>query len=271
MPMPPHLARPRGCVPAIRSFPLPFNFEPSTINRLFGFSPFNFELSTFNSFSLRPFSATLTRIPHSRRKTPRVSPFFASLTSFLQLTENTATLSPFAATLTDSVNHNPFVCHSYRKHRGWGLPPSSQVFSFCNLTTRHSLLSTISFVIRTSAERARNSRRICTSKTQDLKPFRIRTYEKTPGGPPSVTSSAQRPYSLARGGQQVIQQAFAAGRDNGPGAQALVHCLAHGGSHLEQIRHPQLSGRAHPEVPKVSVSLTNHKTKASKTCSRDSW
>ena len=122
-----------------------------------------------------------------------------------------------------------------------------------------------------SAERARNSRRMCTSKTQDLKPFRIRTYEKTPGGPPSVTSSAQRPYSLARGGQQVIQQAFAAGRDNGPGAQSLVHCLSHGGSHLEQIRHPQLSGRAHPEVPKVSVSLTNHKTKASKTCSRDSW
>ena len=141
--MPPQLARSRGCVPALRSFPLPFNFEPSTINRLFGFSPFNFELSTFNSFSLSPFPATLTRIPPACRKTFRVSPFFATLKSSLQLTENTATLSPFAATLTDFVNHNPFVCHSYRKHPGWGLHPSSQVFSFRNLTTRHPLESAL--------------------------------------------------------------------------------------------------------------------------------
>jgi hypothetical protein len=38
------------------------------------------------------------------------------------------------------------------------------------------------FIIRTSAKRACNSLRICTSKTQHLKPFRIRTYEKTGEG-----------------------------------------------------------------------------------------
>jgi Prolipoprotein diacylglyceryl transferase len=72
------------------------------------FFSFNFELlahsgvqgSTFNRFSTTPFLATLT--------------------TSLQRIENTATLSPFAATLTGHVNHNPFVCHSYKKHPGWG-------------------------------------------------------------------------------------------------------------------------------------------------------
>jgi DinB superfamily len=32
--------------------------------------------------------------------------------------------------------------------------------------------------------------------------------------------------------------------------QTLVHCLSHGGSLEEEFRHPQLSRRAHPEVPK---------------------
>jgi hypothetical protein len=54
-----------------------------------------------------------------------------------------------------------------------------------------------------------------------------------------------------------------------PAVHSLVHCYPHGGSHLEQFRHPQPSGRTHSAVPKFSVSLTNHKTKASKSCSRD--
>ena len=45
-------------------------------------------------------------------------------------------------------------------------------------------------IIRTYAKRARNSLRIRTSKTQDLKPFRIRTYEKTGEGDP-------RPFDIA--------------------------------------------------------------------------
>jgi len=60
-----------------------------------------------------------------------------------------ATLSPFPAALTDPVKHNPFVCHSYRKHPGWGSRPSSQIFSFRNPIICHSLLSTIPFTIRT--------------------------------------------------------------------------------------------------------------------------
>jgi hypothetical protein len=46
------------------------------------------------------------------------------------------------------------------------------------------------FIIRTCANRACNSLRICTSKTQDLKPFRIRTYEKTGEGDPQPCNTA---------------------------------------------------------------------------------
>jgi hypothetical protein len=79
-----------------------------------------FGSSNVDSPSLNPSPATLTRIHHSCRKTSRVTPLFATLTSHLQSTENKATLSPFPATLTYCVKHNPFVCHSYRKHPGWG-------------------------------------------------------------------------------------------------------------------------------------------------------
>jgi hypothetical protein len=118
--------------------------------------------------------------------TAAVSPFLATITSHLQLTENTATLSPAFATLTDRVRNNSFVCHSYKKHPGWGSHRSSQIFFFRNLTTRLSPLSAMSFVIRTYGKSASNSCRIRTSKTQDLKPFRMNTSEKTPRGvPPS--------------------------------------------------------------------------------------
>lgn len=80
---------------------------------------------------------------------PSLSPFPATLTRPLQLAENPATLSPFAATLTSSVKHNSFVCHSCRKHPGWGHIFQSKFVSFRNLTTHHSLLSAISFIIRT--------------------------------------------------------------------------------------------------------------------------
>lgn len=50
--------------------------------------------------------------------------------------------------------------------------------------------------------------------------------------------------------------------------QSLLHCLPHGGFHIEHVRYSHPSGWAR-SVPKVSVSLTNHKTKVSKTCSSD--
>jgi hypothetical protein len=156
--------------------------------------------SALSSPDVRPFNLKLPAAcpvnPERRRERNRrgnflsLSPFPATLTDDLQLTENATTLSPFAATLTSRVKHNPFVCHSYRKHPGWGYPLQFRFFSLRSLTALRSLLvypeasrrATISFAICTSAKRARNPRRIHTSKTQRLKPFRIRTYGKTRGG-----------------------------------------------------------------------------------------
>jgi hypothetical protein len=35
-------------------------------------------------------------------------------------TVNLLAVTPFPATLTSHVKDKPFVCHSYKKHRGWG-------------------------------------------------------------------------------------------------------------------------------------------------------
>jgi hypothetical protein len=156
------------------------------------FSPFDFELSTENLIS--------------------VSPFLATLTTSLQLTENTSTLSSAFATLTSHVNHKPFVCHSYKKHPGVGIPrgchpessegsaflcplsrlprqappakgdPSAASSLILPLAASHQPPVTNFFRIRTYTKSPDNSNRIRTSKTQDLKPFRIRTYKKTRGG-----------------------------------------------------------------------------------------
>jgi len=56
------------------------------------------------------------------------------------------------------------------------------------------------FKIRISAKCARNSCRICSSKTQDLKPFRIRIYEKKGRGahPSSLFGGTAKLFSIAR-------------------------------------------------------------------------
>ena len=56
--------------------------------------------------------------------------FLATLAVTSQRTENPATLSPLRAALTRRVNLNPFVCHSYKKHPGWGPPTSTLEFHF---------------------------------------------------------------------------------------------------------------------------------------------
>jgi hypothetical protein len=115
-----------------------------------------------------------------------LSPFLATLTGDSQLTENPATLSPVTATLTSRVKHKSFACHSYGKHGGshFSSPMSlgSLYFSWPALVTNHQSQFTKSFTIRTSAKRACNSRRIRTSKTLNLKLFRMNTYEKTGEG-----------------------------------------------------------------------------------------
>jgi len=198
-----------------------FNFRLSTacpehsrrVNSLFNSCPFNFEVSTVNCLPVSPFPATLAANSH--------------------LTENSATLSPVPATLTRRVNPNPFVCHSYRKP-GVGHIFQAKIFSFGNLTTNYSPLSTISFTFRTYEKRARNSRRIRTSKTQHLKPFRMNTYKKTGGGPlpgtlfslPHYIASSQTPKEapplqfannakLSLGGDTVSTEAVAARRHAG--------------------------------------------------------
>jgi hypothetical protein len=104
---------------------------------------------------------------------PLATPLFATLTASVQIPENTTTLSSVFATLTRPVKHKFFVCRSYKKHRGWG-------HTSCPLSL--IALPTIPFGMRTYAKRACKRFRIRTSKTQDLKPFRIRTYEKNPRG-----------------------------------------------------------------------------------------
>src|SRR5580658_9477371 len=76
-------------------------FTPARSGRYLPPDSFNFDPSIVNH-SLTPFPATLTDTPQSH--------------------ENKTTLSPAFATLTRFVNPNPFVCHSYKKHRGWGIP-----------------------------------------------------------------------------------------------------------------------------------------------------
>jgi hypothetical protein len=92
------------------------------------------EGSTVNCLSLSPVSATrsirlrmrlLSDQRESKDSSP-LSPFPATLTHNSQVAENTATLSPLPATLTGNVNHKSFVCHSYAKHPGWGVPLSAQ-------------------------------------------------------------------------------------------------------------------------------------------------
>jgi hypothetical protein len=74
------------------------------------------------------------RCPDAARTSRYVptSLLFATLTSSPQLSENTATLSPFPATLTRYVKPKSCVCHSYRKHRGWGMTllPSRSLFPY---------------------------------------------------------------------------------------------------------------------------------------------
>ena len=57
---------------------------------------------------------------HISLATIPVTPFPATLAYHSQLAENPATLSPLPATLTSYVKPNPCVCHSYKKHGGWG-------------------------------------------------------------------------------------------------------------------------------------------------------
>ena len=71
--------------------------------------------------------------------------------------------------------------------------PSSKSSLALPLVTSHQSQVTNSFIIRTYEKYASNPFRMRTSKTQDLKLFRMNTYRKTPGGYP-------RPFTQSRDG-----------------------------------------------------------------------
>jgi len=207
------------CFSPVPALPRPFHSNRCHPERSEGsaflFSPIRaLSVSAFTSPDARSFNSKLsTACPERSRRvnTPSLSPFPATLTDGSQLTENPATLSPVPATLTSRVKHNPFVCHSCKKHPGWGpaivnffvaqisdlavrqvtshKSPVTASALFLPPVTGHQSQVTKSFTIRTYEKHARNSRRIRTSKTQDLKLFRINTYKKTGRGPAPTQNS----------------------------------------------------------------------------------
>jgi len=146
------------------------------------------------------FSASDLATCHSSLATAPLTPFPATLSGKSQLIENPATLSRALATLTRHLHINPFVCHSYKKHRGshpssqrsfWSgssgpnflparhSPPATALVRPLPPVTSHQSRITNSFIIRTSIKPAHKLFRMNTSKTQHLKPFRMNTYKKT--------------------------------------------------------------------------------------------
>jgi hypothetical protein len=111
--------------------------------------------------------------------------------------------------------------------------PSGPSFAHTFLCQR--LLTTIPFRIRTCEKHA-------------CKPCRIRTYKKTPGGPPCRYFVPSAPVLPFKGRQQAIQPNFRGGPRQWTGREITGTLLVTRRSLEEEIRHPQLSGRALPEV-----------------------
>jgi hypothetical protein len=114
--------------PLPRRPPLPHGHPERSEGSAFLFSPIRaLRVPALSPFLFPAVGCELsTACPERSRRvnSPPLSPFPATLMSHLQIAENKTTLSSAAATLTRRVMHNPFVCHSYKKHRGWGHLPS---------------------------------------------------------------------------------------------------------------------------------------------------
>jgi len=158
-------------------------------------------------------SVSVSDLCVSAFSSPNPSPFnpapsTRNLASFVDALDATSSISPLSATLTKntggwggapsfSANSVPGVypdrVGALKSTRA--LPPTdpfntprSLSLPFDSKLSTVNLLSPISFRIRTSAKCSRNSFTMNTSKTQDLKLFRINTYEKTGGGVPPLRS-----------------------------------------------------------------------------------
>jgi len=155
--------------------------------RMFGLrQPLPFPDNPFGSSAI-PSSAGLCKF----RVSPSSARSLFGLSLFCKKCQKiTRLFSDSSALFKKECSDNSFSINSFRtllQNTGGGTPPP-KIFSlfFCILATAHSSSSAKSSRIRTYAKRARNPFTIRTSKTQHLKPFRICTYEKTPGGPQPV-------------------------------------------------------------------------------------
>src|SRR5580693_4174360 len=118
------------------------------------------------------YSSSVVRLclptPHSTLAPVPLSPFVAIL-------DAASSISPVFATLTKNTRGGVYSSFSTNSAHGASAPPDP-------LDPCRRPLATIPFKIRTYEKRARNSCRIRTSKTQDLKLFRMNTYEKNGEG-----------------------------------------------------------------------------------------
>ena len=114
--------------------------------------------------------------------------------TFRTVPQESRPVSLFPAIHTDALTCKCFACRSYESAGGGTLPLKIFSLFFSILAAHHSSFVTKSFIIHTYGNSARNSFTIRTSKMQELKSFRIRTYEKTQGGgPPQPVPFPLRP------------------------------------------------------------------------------
>jgi hypothetical protein len=116
-----------------------------------------------------------------------LNPFLATRASHLRCTENRTTSNPQEANvdaLDAASSLSPLLGTLTKNTRGgvYLFPPKNLFSSFSRLLARHPSLAPKSFTIRTSGKCTPNPIRMCTSKTNDLKLFRISTSKKQGGG-----------------------------------------------------------------------------------------
>ncbi len=129
------------------------------------------------------------------------------LSPFVAILEAASSISPVFATLTKNTRGGVYSSFSTNSAHRSG-PPDQ-------LDPCRRPLATIPFKIRTYEKRARNSCRIRTSKTKDLKPCRMNTYRKIGRGSPRSRrgiSRKTRPIeALSAAGSALFVQARVAG------------------------------------------------------------
>jgi len=150
----------------------------------------------FPMFRLCPSLLRPTHTPSYALTTPQSdSSWFFNIPTFKPSNLQTSpSVTPLRAILDAASSISPVFAALTKNTRGGGYPSSSanSVPSVLKLTRhqsptdpvdpRRGPTDTIPLIIRSSAKRARNSCRMRSFKTQDLKPFRICSCEKTGEG-----------------------------------------------------------------------------------------